>query len=240
DEPALMAKHLPSVPVVVDENRVRGAEYVQQHFHPDILLLDDAFQHRRLNRTMDIVLLNAGDAAQDYRLFPAGRLREQWDGLRRADLILITKSNLYTIPDSIQSRLNDLSVPHHPVTLVPKNIRPLTPAASSFDFNNLSGKSVLLCSGIGDPESFKVIAEMLKIRLRDHLVFRDHHSFDQSDLETIKTQSGKLGVDLVLTTEKDAVRLKSLIPPELPVAALQVGIELTENIKKLILNQILQ
>ncbi|MFQ6613421.1 MAG: tetraacyldisaccharide 4'-kinase [Fidelibacterota bacterium] len=238
DEPALMAGNLPQVPIVVDENRLRGAERIHEQFHPDVLLLDDAFQHRRLRRDLDIVLLNAGDAERTYRLFPAGRLRERWDGLKRAHLILVTKSNLFTLPPSIQSRLNGLSVPFFPVSLVPKDLRPLTSAAAPFDMNRLARKPVLLCSGIGDPPSFTTLAETLKIQIREHLVFRDHYSFNETAVKKIKTHAHRSGAELILTTEKDAVRLESQLPQELPVAALRVGIDLPAEVKIIILKAI--
>ena len=93
DEPTLIAKKLSNVPVVVDQNRFRGATYIIEEFKPDIIILDDAFQHRSLERDLDVVLLNSQAPLPDYKLIPHGLLREPLSHLKRADVIIFTKSN---------------------------------------------------------------------------------------------------------------------------------------------------
>ena len=88
----MIAKKLDNIPVVVDQNRYRGATYIIEKFQPDIIILDDAFQHRSLERDLDIVLLNSQAPISDYKLIPHGLLREPMSHLKRADIIVFTKS----------------------------------------------------------------------------------------------------------------------------------------------------
>ena len=88
DEPYLMANRLSGIPVVVDELRYRGGCFIVENFHPDVILLDDAFQHRALARDLDIVLLNSQDSPEAYKMLPYGKLREPPFHLRRADVLI--------------------------------------------------------------------------------------------------------------------------------------------------------
>ena len=90
DEPALMAQRLPKIPIVVDEIRFRGGTHLVRKFDPDVVILDDGFQHRWLHRDLDIVLMDAASPFSDGKMLPAGRLREPPKNLKRADLVAIT------------------------------------------------------------------------------------------------------------------------------------------------------
>ena len=94
DEATLMAQKLKSVPIVVDENRYRGGLFLIDKFKPDIIILDDGFQHRSLERNCDIVLLNSQDQPADHKMIPYGNLREPCRHLTRADALILTKTNL--------------------------------------------------------------------------------------------------------------------------------------------------
>ncbi|MAM14078.1 MAG: tetraacyldisaccharide 4'-kinase, partial [Candidatus Marinimicrobia bacterium] len=94
DEPTLISQKLEDIPIVVDQNRHRGAMYLIEKFNPDIIIMDDAFQHRSIERDLDLVLLNSQAPISDYRLIPHGLLREPIRHLKRADAIILTKFNL--------------------------------------------------------------------------------------------------------------------------------------------------
>ena len=87
----MIANKLKGVPVLVDENRYRGGLYLTENFNPDIIIMDDGFQHRALHRDLDIVLIDGGDSISEHRLLPYGKLREPWSNIIRADAIIITK-----------------------------------------------------------------------------------------------------------------------------------------------------
>ena len=94
DEPYLMAKLLNGVPIIVDENRVRGGMFAIKNFNADIILLDDGFQHRSIIRDLDFVLINSRDKQSDHKLIPSGILREPWLNIDRSSAIILTKSNI--------------------------------------------------------------------------------------------------------------------------------------------------
>ena len=98
DEPFLISKKLNNVPVVVDEDRFRGAMFLVQQFNPDVILLDDGFQHRAIERDLDLVLVNSGDSVFDHKLIPYGILREPWLNIKRGSALILTKTNLKKPP----------------------------------------------------------------------------------------------------------------------------------------------
>ncbi|RMF09436.1 MAG: tetraacyldisaccharide 4'-kinase [Candidatus Neomarinimicrobiota bacterium] len=221
DEPYLMALSCPDIPVVVDEDRVRGARYIQTHLEADLVILDDAFQHRRLHRDCDIVLLSAGDSRDRYRLLPGGRLREPLSSLRRAHVIFLTKTNLFPVPPEIRRFLASVQKPAFQLEVLTESPRPLE---TSRRFT--PGKSALLVSGIGDPASFEQTVRSLSIEIREHLLFRDHRAYTDADVRRIETAFHRSGADYILTTEKDAVRLQRKVGASLPVAVLPIRVPL--------------
>ena len=222
DEPFLMAQQLPGVPIVVDENRYRGGVYLTQNFSPDIIILDDGFQHRKLERDVDIVLLNAQDSVNENKLAPFGRLREPWFHLRRADLIFWTKTNLATPPSILKSRVNKLSAPNFNSKIA---IKPeLIGFTNPLPFDNARNEILLAVSGIGDPTSFTRLLDQGGLTVCDHLVYRDHHEYDRADIEKMQIKMRDSGAKYILTTEKDLLKLAGLSEAaELPFYA--IGIE---------------
>ena len=93
DEAFLMARQLPTVPVIVDEVRYRGAILAMEHFKCDVIILDDAFQHRAVERDLDIVLINSREPQENYKMMPYGRLREPVWSLKRADLVIWSRAD---------------------------------------------------------------------------------------------------------------------------------------------------
>ena len=93
DEAYMIANHTSSLPIVVDNKRIRGAKYLLTMFSPDIIVLDDGFQHRSISRDLDILLINGSDKLDDHRLLPLGKLRESWHNAKRSDILIITKRN---------------------------------------------------------------------------------------------------------------------------------------------------
>ncbi|MDX9761477.1 MAG: tetraacyldisaccharide 4'-kinase [Desulfomonilia bacterium] len=184
DEALLMAR-VSGAPVVKAPDRVRGALLARDELFSDLVLLDDGFQHRRIHRNLDIVLV-AGDARSDA-LLPLGRLREPAGSLARADIVVHTKG----------AGLSEMSAELVPCSLI-------DPSGAEEDLRGLRGRHVLAVSGIARPGHF---AEMLQDlgACVDTLAFPDHHGFTRRDMETISARAQ--GKDLIVTTEKDLVRL---------------------------------
>lgn len=222
DEPLLIARRLPGVPVVVDENRYRGGLYLVEKFKPSVIIMDDAFQHRRLERDLDIVLLNARDKVADHKLFPYGRLREPWFHLRRARIIFWTKTNLATPPILLRARLNRLPVPNFTSTVTVE--KQLDGSVADLKIGDLNGKKVLAVSGLGDPAGFEATIAETGARIAGHLRYPDHHDYSTAEFNDIKNEFDKTGAELVLTTEKDMLKLTALADvTALPLASLVIG-----------------
>ena len=153
DEPTLMAKYLSDIPVVVDKNRIRSGKYLTNKFHPEIIILDDGFQYRKLFRDIDIVLVNSNISKFRNRIFSFGNFREPWKSLKRAHLIFLTKSDFAAPSKNLQVRLKTIGSPLFKTNIIPASYF-LDNKNNKIKVGYFNGKTALLFSGIGDPESF--------------------------------------------------------------------------------------
>jgi len=201
DEPWLLARTLAGALVVVGVDRVAGAQLARRE-GADVVLLDDGFQHRRLARDLDIVLLDADDPFGGGRLLPAGLLREPPDSLRRADLILVTRDPTPELLRSIQAetRRHNVAAPllragHRTVGFFDGAGRPLPGPARAVGF-----------CGIGNPDRFRADLEASGLELVGFVPFSDHHVYSTAELSDLARRARDGDADLV-TTEKDLARL---------------------------------
>ena len=209
DEPLELAARLPGVPVVVDADRVRGGIEALTR-GADALVLEDGFQHLRLERDLDLVLVDAGDPWGGGRMPPRGRLREPLSGLKRADAVLVTKVG----PDpgpvlaAVRRVVNEqgLHVPVLAARLEPTQVRRLEGTAGP---EALAGVRVLAMAGLGRPEGFADLLRTAGAHVVATRWFADHHDFTAVELEAVVTQASVLGA-VVVTTAKDAVKM----PPD--------------------------
>ncbi len=178
DEPALMAKHLSDIPVVVDENRTRGAEFLIKQFNPEIIILDDGFQHRKLFRDVDIVLVNSNMSKFSKRIFSFSNFREPWQSLKRAHLIFLTKSDYIPPSNKLRDKLNTFSLPIFNSNIKPVSIL-LDYKYNKIDTEDFNGKTAVLFSGVGDPDSFQKTVQHLNIKIIDFIKFQDHREYSK-------------------------------------------------------------
>jgi tetraacyldisaccharide 4'-kinase len=206
DEPHLMAKRLSGIPVVVDELRYRGGCFIVEKFHPDVILLDDAFQHRALARDLDIVLLNSQDSPEAYKMLPYGKLREPPFHLRRADVLIWTKRNLSQPPVSVRSSIERQSVPTLSSRLLAEQeLR--SSDGTVMSLAELKGKRVFAFCGVGDPKSFFSIVEQVGVDIVGRKAFDDHHHYNKEEMEHILSDPKITEVDYFITTEKDLFKV---------------------------------
>jgi len=228
DEPYLLAKRLKNVPVIVDKDRGRGASYAVERFEVSHVLLDDAFQHRRLHRDVDIVLVSATQGFGNGWLLPAGPLRERRRELGRAHLILLTKSDL---AGDLQKRRQEITrhtkSPILEARHVARSVVPLDESAA-LEPENLSGKRVMAVSGIADPSSFQATLQTLGARITGAVAYRDHHRYRPRDLARLNAEFLRRKAELLVTTAKDAVRWPSSPGNALPVFYLDVVMEVSD------------
>lgn len=229
DEPYMLAKKLKGIPVVVGKNRHCAGKLAVDKFRPDVLILDDGFQHVQLKRDMNILLIDSTQGAGGYRLFPMGVLREPLKGMKRSDIVLFTKydplcePNLEQIKNCIPDKIPVYHSSFESVGLVESD------TGSKKDAGFLENKKVIAVCGIGNPESFRASLEALKADIKAFLVFPDHHDYTAKEIKKIENLFQPGDIDLVVTTEKDGVRLLKYLPVKFPLFELAVRIRVEEE-----------
>jgi tetraacyldisaccharide 4'-kinase len=224
DEPTWLAHRHSDVPVFVGRDKVAASQALLREYSVQLILADDAFQHRRLKRDFDIVLLDATQPEWHYRSLPQGRLREGFSSLARAHAVFVTKTNLAQ-PRALEFLRSQLSSQTHlEVFEFESLIRKFTPLHETADKNSdgegslIGKKRLLLVSGIGRPETFSTLVSRAfrewhqDIEIIEHVVFRDHHAYSDKDLVDLEKAAERISADAILMTEKDAVKLNHWQP----------------------------
>nr|WP_163299393.1 tetraacyldisaccharide 4'-kinase [Dissulfurirhabdus thermomarina] len=235
DEPVLIAESLPGVPVVVHPDRYAAGRTAVARFHPDLVLLDDGFQHQRLGRDVDLVLLPAAAPFGTGRVFPGGDLREPPDALRRASAVLLTGAEWLTDAECERSRRQVQAVaPGCPVFLSavrPTGLSDL--AGNPLPMEYLEGTPVAAFCAVGRPEGFWDLLRDIGADLRRQAAFRDHHAYRERDLEGLEAAARGAGAKALVTTAKDAVKVRDLAgvrsKDRLPVWVLEVEVRPEEG-----------
>lgn len=224
DEPFLMAqKLLGRAIVMVGKDRVRTSELAAAA-GADVIIMDDGFQHWKLFRDLDIVLLDAKRPLGNGWLLPAGRLREPAPALKRAGIIVATRSD----KDCSRHRIERLAKKYHlsqPVFYCGHRavrLGPLGRQTAGDAVKLTKGSRLLLFSGIARPDSFENSVKELGYGISDHIVFGDHQPYDRADLERISRSANSC--EAVVTTEKDAVKLPEGWDPGKPLLVLEIEI----------------
>ena len=208
DEPQLLARRLPGVPVLVGARRDRTGQAALDGFGATALILDDGFQHRRLRRDCDILLVHARMPFSGWAVLPRGPMREPISAVRRADIIIITKADeaLQTL-GALTERLRGLN-PRAVIITASHAPASLTDAAGqAVPLGSLEGQRVGAVSSIGDPDGFEATLRRMHASVGWHLRWPDHHRYAAADVARIRAALGDR-VAAVVTTEKDWVRLR--------------------------------
>jgi len=229
DEPYLIAKTLSEIPVVVGSNRYDAALYTQNLFNPDVIILDDAFQHRRLNRNINIVIIDSSNPWGNRSLLPGGPLREPLSSLKRADVVVLSRVNESGNTDIIFNKIR----PYYsaPVVLsgyVPESWVGLNNNIK--DIGTLKGKSVIAFTATGNPDSFRRTLKNTSVNIADFIHFKDHHWFTQKDINRITDKAKAVNAEALVTTEKDMVRLYDTGKTDLPVYSLRIRVDILQGI----------
>jgi len=210
DEPVLIASKLSGVPVVTGKNKFQAALLAVQRFNPEVVLLDDGFQHIQLKRNLDIVLIDAGNPFGNGSLFPKGILREPLAALKRAHAVLITRADSAgeveklkaTLPLHTHARIfTSCQVPLDLIDYRSNDIKPLS---------SLRGAKVLALAGIARPDSFFALLQSLGAVVVTACTYPDHFDYQKSDLAAVFRQAADAKISMIVTTEKDAVRMKNM------------------------------
>jgi len=225
DEPFLMARKLKDVPVLVDKNRFAAGLYAQKIFNPDIIILDDAFQHRKIYRDSDIVLIDSTNPWGNGSVLPGGPLREPLNSLKRADLIVLSRTNETENIEPVVQKIEKLSTA--PITLTRYKVKSwIDIKGKTYNPDYLRHKPVFGFTATGNPESFKKTLKFLNVDLKGFKIYKDHHWFKESDIKTIADKAENLNVGYLVTTEKDMVKLRQSEEFVLPVLAPEIEVDI--------------
>jgi tetraacyldisaccharide 4'-kinase len=223
DEALVLEENLPDVPHLQGADRVRWAWAAVEELDSEVLVLDDGFQHRRLARDLDLVLLDATDPWGEGRLLPRGLLREPDSGLRRAGIIVLTRCDQAGDLDCLHEQVRRIApgVPvvetrHQPLDLIDSD-------AIALPLGSLRERPVAAFCGIGNPEAFRRTLLDLGADLRAFRVFADHHPYCRDDIEDLhRWAEGLPAGGMVVATQKDLVKVRLLRLGDRPLAALRV------------------
>jgi tetraacyldisaccharide 4'-kinase len=209
DEPWMIHHSLTGlgVPVLVCPDRAKAGALAVEMYGSRVVILDDGFQHLKLHRDLDVVLVNARDPFGGGRLLPLGNLREPVSALRRAQMVIVTHADRVTAPELAQLRA-EIDAAHPGVTILESahkadhvlDVR----TEEKHPLAHLKGKAVVALSGLGDPLSFETSLEALGATLAQRWRYPDHHVYTEREMRSISDLRGGLPV---VTTFKDFVRL---------------------------------
>jgi len=212
DEPYMLKENLKDIPVLVDKNRVRLAYFAVNNYGLDTVILDDGFQQWRLKKDLEIVTLDVTNPFGNFKLIPRGILRQPISSLKKVDIFILTKTNLKSDYQTLKNFLNQIN----PRALIFESVHKPLGFYQISQPNNLLAldyfkhKSVTLFSGIADPDSFENLVLSLGINIGLSFRFSDHYSYTKHDLKKIIEESENKGINIFITTQKDAFRLKIL------------------------------
>lgn len=230
DEAMVLEENLPDVPHLQGADRVAVGLTAVAELDSEVIVLDDGFQHRRLARDLDVVLVDATRPLADEYLFPRGMLREPVGALRRAGVVVLTRCDQVE-PASVGSQRGWLAercpgVPileavHHPVEL-------MSAAGRTADAGELRGRTVGAFCGLGNPDSFRRTLDGLGANVVAFRAFPDHHPYTRADVDDLTRWAATLPTDAwVVTSQKDLVKLRLADLAGRPVWAVRVGVRFT-------------
>jgi len=220
----MLSQTLEETPIVVSKNRYTGGQFIEDRYRNVVHLLDDGYQHLKLHRDLNILVLDATDPLNSNRLLPFGRLREPIKSLQRADAIIISRSHISSNIDLLETHIRrwNKSVP---ITYFHHDVIGLFDARNhrrQFTPRNFLGKKVAALAAIGNPDVFLHDLAHYQMKVVERFLFRDHHSLTQVELDRVLEPVKQKRVHAVITTEKDAVRLKNLHFEEDKIYVLQI------------------
>ena len=228
DEPFMLASNLKNVVVLVDKDRVKSGLYAIEEFGTDTLILDDGFQYLNLKAHINILLVDSTAPFDNHHVLPRGLLREPIKNIRRADYIFLTKSDG-------SPRLRHLKAflrrQNHLAEIIecchkPQYLEDVFQRGSRLPLEHLKGKKVASISAIANPASFNAFLSELGGIIVEEVHFADHHRYRQQEMIDFINKAKAAGAEMIMTTEKDAVRMPRLDRRDIPILFLRVQIDI--------------
>lgn len=240
DEPFMLARRYPQVPIYLAAKRIEAARRLEKNEAVDLIIADDAFQHRKMGRTYDVVVIDMTEPMENYLPLPVGRAREPMESTRRSHFIILNKVNLGRASDLIivLKALNrcwkGMGESEKPRLIestysLKKIVKPDSPEVLWMK----SSDPVLLVSGIGNPQSFEKMMNDEGITYTQHLILPDHYKYDEATVSVIQEKMKSSGATQIVTTEKDYVKLKEFAELAEPLWVAQLGVRFSESVKEM-------
>ena len=226
DEALLYARQLENASIVVGKKRSENLSFFFPKYSPDVVLLDDGHQHIKIKRKLNILLFDALTPLSDYAVAPMGKMREGFHALKDADFVAIGRSDQVT--EEQLNALKNFLIPHLPpgISIANTGHHPngLYDSAGELKFrvHELSNLKIIAIAGIGNPHAFYKLLEKLGAKILKKETYPDHHFFKLDEIKSILAFAKKENA-LIVTTEKDIVRMKKIINDE---AILYLGVDL--------------
>lgn len=231
DEAVLLARRLPGISVAVGKSRAAAGRLLLTGCHPDCVLVDDGFQHLSLARDVNVLVMDAMQPHVGGRLLPCGPLRESWSAVRDASAVIITHRCRDADADvqrnerraQLVEALRDAGFggPVFSGAIRPTDLIELN-TGRSMGLETFSGRRVAVCSGIGQPQSFRDLVVSLGVMRCIDWEYADHHRYDRRELEEMAREALRRGAAAMVTTEKDAVKFDQWPTALLPAAAVRI------------------
>ena len=234
DECLILRENLQDVPVLAGKDRVSNGEKAIRESGVDCLLLDDGFQHLKLKRDLDIVVIDSLNPFGGENLIPRGSLREPLKNLGRADMFIISHCNqskeqkiksIYTKLNYVNNDAPVCESIHRPVHI--ENIMD----GSILEPEWLNGKRIYGLSAIGNPESFTYTLKGLGADLIKHRKFHDHHNYNREEIIDIISEAKSLNADAIVVTQKDIVKIRNMDIKGFNILSLKIEMQITKGIE---------
>ena len=231
DEARELEQQLPDVPHLQNADRLAAAQVAVEELETQLILLDDAFQHRRIARDLDIVLLDALEPSGFGHVFPRGALREPLTGLGRAHVIALSRAN--AVEPAERRRIRDLAKRFSPaalwIELAQSPIGLLNARGDRRPLETLAGKKLAAFCGIGNPAGFRHTLAQAQADVAAFKEFPDHHGYTRDDIAALAKWSAAAGVAELVCTHKDLVKLEVQHISNCPLWAVEIGLEIAEG-----------
>lgn len=231
DEPAIFKENCKKAKVIVNPDRVAGANRAVSEFAAEVLVMDDGFQHRRLARDLDIVTIDATRPFGYGKMLPAGLLREPPGSLKRASAVVITRCNqinhvkLHLIERKLRSLNPNMTIArtiHRPVC-----VKLLKSAETrKIGLDKIKNKRVFAVCGIANPDAFLKTVKKVTAEPAGSKIYNDHHNYTAGDIAEILDDAGALKAELIISTEKDFSKITGFIGPENDIDFAYLAVEL--------------
>jgi len=226
DEPVMMAQRLKDIPVLTGRIRYETGRYAIEHFGVDVLILDDGYQHLPLHRDLNILLCDATLPFGNGVVFPAGQLREPLSAMDRADVVCLTRCR-----EDIQTeRVDECNRKQVPVIQTGLRVQSVIELSSGkeAEIETVQNQPAAAFCGIAHPLDFFHTLEQVPVQIVNQNYFPDHHDYSTNDLTAIESRAKQAGAKCIVTTEKDAVKLK-IHTFDMPVYAVRIALEVLEG-----------